>query len=36
LELASATENKKSTLRVKAENSLDQAAELIVERIVKS
>ena len=35
-ELAANMENKKASLRVKAESRLTQAADLIVERIVKS
>ncbi len=36
MELASNTENKKASLRVRAESRLAQAADLIVERIVSS
>ena len=35
-ELAAKMENKKASLRVRAESRLGQAADLIVERIVKS
>jgi vacuolar-type H+-ATPase subunit H len=36
MDLAASTENKKASLRVKAESRLGQAADLIVERIVNS
>lgn len=35
-ELAGSNENKKASMRVRAESRLDKAAELIVERIVNS
>ena len=36
MELATSTENRKAALRVRAESRLDEAAGLIVERIVNS
>jgi len=36
MELAASTENRKASLRVRAESRLEQAADLIVERIVSS
>ncbi len=36
MDLASSTENRMASMRVRAENNLERAADLIVERIVNS